>query len=189
MKPSSPPRVPCWLLEFILPGPYRREMLGDLIEEYNLRTNSTSVLESSLWFWSQTCRSVPSLIWSLLRNGDWLPRLMVAFSVYIAMAILRFSAGTAISKLIAPGETTRVVLAPVVFLVTTAIDWGLRSCENSARCNRFPGLDGTGFRCGPDRDQDLHHTSAVVVPGWILDTRPRLGADRAGCGLVGETSR
>ena len=121
MKPSSPPRVPCWLLEFILPGPYRREMLGDLIEEYNLRTNSTSVLESSLWFWSQTCRSVPSLIWSLLRNGDWLPRLLVAFSVYIAMVILRFSAGTAISKLIAPGETTRVVLAPVVFLVTTAI--------------------------------------------------------------------
>jgi hypothetical protein len=46
---------------------------------------------------------------------------MVAFSVYIATAIFRFSAGAAISKLIAPGETARVVLAPVVFLVTTAI--------------------------------------------------------------------
>jgi hypothetical protein len=96
-------------------------MLGDLIEEYNRRSNSTPRLELSLWFWSQTCRSVPSLIWSLLRNGNWLRRLMEAFGVYIAMAILRFSAGAAISKLIAPGETTRVVLAPIVFLLTTAI--------------------------------------------------------------------
>jgi hypothetical protein len=46
---------------------------------------------------------------------------MVAFGVYIAMAIFRFSAGAAISKLIAPGETTRVVLAPIVFLLTSAI--------------------------------------------------------------------
>jgi hypothetical protein len=65
MKSSATPCVPCWLLEFILPVSYRQEMLGDLIEEYNLRTNSTSTLELSLWFWSQTCRSVPSLIWSV----------------------------------------------------------------------------------------------------------------------------
>jgi hypothetical protein len=121
MRASSPPRVPCWLLEFILPVSYRQEMLGDLIEEYNLRANSTSTLELSLWFWNQTCRCIPSLIWSLLRNGDWLMRLLVAFGVYVAMAILRFAAGAAISKLVAPGETTRVVLAPIVFLVTTAI--------------------------------------------------------------------
>jgi len=121
MKCSSPPRVPCWLLEFILPVSYRREMLGDLIEEYNLRMHSTSALELSLWFWSQTCRSVPSILWSLLRNGDWFTRLMTAFVVYIAMAILHCSAGAAVSKLIAPGEITRVVLAPILFLVTTAI--------------------------------------------------------------------
>jgi hypothetical protein len=96
-------------------------MLGDLIEEYTFRTNSTSPLKVSFWFWSQTCRSVPSIIWSLLRNGDWFTRLMTAFSVYVGMVILRLSAGAAISKLISPGETTRVFLAPLLFLVTTAI--------------------------------------------------------------------
>ena len=121
MKSSSPPRVPCWLLEFVLPVSYRREMLGDLIEEYNLRTHSSSALKSSLWFWGQTCRSVPSILWSLLRNGDWFTRLMTAFGVFLAMVILRCSAGAAVSKLIAPGEITQVVLAPIVSLVTTAI--------------------------------------------------------------------
>lgn len=121
MRLSAPPRVPCWLLESILPVSYREEMLGDLIEEYNRRTNSTSALNLSIWFWSQICRSIPSLIWSLLRNGDWLTRLMLAFGVYFAMVILKLSAGAAVSKLIAPGQTGRVVLAPIVFLVTAAI--------------------------------------------------------------------
>ena len=124
MKASSPPRVPCWLLEFILPASYRDAMLGDLIEEYNHRTNSpnsTWPLDASFWFWSQACRSIPSIMWSLLRNGDWLTRLMTALGVYVAMAILRFSAGAAVSKLTVPGETTRVVLAPILFLLTTSI--------------------------------------------------------------------
>ncbi len=39
MKYGSPPAWVCWLLESIVPASYREAMLGDLIEEYNLRAS------------------------------------------------------------------------------------------------------------------------------------------------------
>ena len=120
MRSCSPPRVPCWLLEFILPVSYRQEMLGDLIEEYHFRTDSTSQLELSLWFWSHTCRSLPFLIWSSLRNG-WLISMGVAVGVCAVMAMLKLAADWMIWEWIAPQAVTRVVLAPVVFLMKMAI--------------------------------------------------------------------
>jgi hypothetical protein len=44
-----------------------------------------------------------------------------AIGVYIVMGMLKFAADLTISKLIVPGRTTYVVLAPVVFLTTSAI--------------------------------------------------------------------
>lgn len=121
MRRYSPPAFACWLLESVLPVPYREAMLGDLIEEYTLRVESTSLSAASRWFWSQACRSVPSMVWSSLRSGDWLISMSVAMGVYISMGMLKFAADLIISKLVAPEQTTYVVLAPIVFLTTTAI--------------------------------------------------------------------
>ena len=67
-------------------------------------------------------------------------------------------------------------------------DRWLRRGPDSARGNPLSGLDGTSFRRSPDRDQNLHHTGAVVVPVRIVDTWTCLGADHAGCGLVPEAT-
>jgi hypothetical protein len=121
MKSYSPPAFACWLFESVLPGSYREAMLGDLIEEYTLRIESTSRFTASRWFWSQACRSVPSMVWSSLRNGNCLISMSIAMGVYIFMGMLKFAADLMISKLVAPGQTMHVVLAPIVFLTVTAI--------------------------------------------------------------------
>jgi hypothetical protein len=121
MRRNSPPAFACWLVESVLPGRYPEAMLGDLIEEYTLRAKSTSPLTASRWFWSQACRSFPSMVWSSLRSRDWLISMSVAMGVYIIMGMLKFAADWTISKLVAPDQTTYVVLAPVVFLTTSAI--------------------------------------------------------------------
>jgi len=121
MKRYSLPAFACSLLEFVLPGPYREAVLGDLIEEYTLRSESTSRFAASRWFCSQACRSVPPMVWSSLRSRDCLISISTAMGVYIVMKILEHGAELAISKWVAPQPTTYVLLAPVVFLTSSAI--------------------------------------------------------------------
>jgi hypothetical protein len=121
MRRCSPPTFACWLLESLLPDPYREAALGDLIEEYALRIESTSRFTASRWFWSQACRSLPPTVWSLLRSRDCLISISIAIDVYIFMGTLKFAADWMISKLVAPDQSTHVVLAPIVFLTTTVI--------------------------------------------------------------------
>jgi hypothetical protein len=121
MRRYSPPALACWLLESVLPDPYREAILGDLIEEYTLRVESTSPFTASRWFWSQACRSIPSMVRSSLRSGTCLISMSIAVGVYIFMGTLKFAADLMISKVISPDQATRVILAPIVFLTTTAI--------------------------------------------------------------------
>jgi hypothetical protein len=121
MRRNSPPAFACRLLESVVPAPYRDAMVGDLIEEYALRAESASPLTASRWFWSQACRSVPSMVGSWLRSPDWLISMSIAIGVYIAMGTLKLAADLAISKFVAPRPMTEVVLAPVVFLAATSM--------------------------------------------------------------------
>ncbi|HEV8046150.1 MAG TPA: hypothetical protein VGP35_00360 [Terriglobales bacterium] len=121
MRRCSPPAFACWFLESVLPNPYREAVLGDLIEEYKLRIESTSRFTASRWFWSQTCRSVPSIVWSSIRSGNWLISMSIAMGVYIFMGTLKFVADLMLSKLFSSQQMTHVILPPIVFLTTTAI--------------------------------------------------------------------
>jgi len=121
MRRCSPPTFACWLLESFLPDLYREAILGDLVEEYTLRIESTSRFTASCWFWSQACRSLPPTVWSSLRSRDCLISISIAMGVYLFMGTLKFTADLMISKLVAPNQATYVVLAPIIFLTITAI--------------------------------------------------------------------
>jgi hypothetical protein len=121
MRRSSPPALACWLLKSVLPVPYRDAMLGDLVEEYSLRVESTSRSAATRWFWSQACRSIPFMVVSSLRSADWLMSLRIATGVYVVMGMIKVAAELIISKLVAPELPVRVVLAAIVFLATTSI--------------------------------------------------------------------
>jgi hypothetical protein len=69
MSRYSPPAFACRLFQIVLPVRYRGALLGDLIEEYNLRAEATSRSAATLWFWGQACRSIPFIVGSSLRNG------------------------------------------------------------------------------------------------------------------------
>jgi len=121
MSRCSLPTFACWLLESVLPDPYREAILGDLIEEYTLRIESTSRISASRWFWSQACRSAPTMVWSSLRRGNCFISIGIAMGVYIFTGTLKLGADLMISKLVAPDQATQVVLAPIVFLMASAI--------------------------------------------------------------------
>jgi hypothetical protein len=121
MSRHSPPALACWLLQSVLPVPYRGAMLGDLIEEYTLRVESTSPSAASRWFWCQACRSVPFMVGSSLRSADWLISMTIATGVYVVMGMMKFAVELMISKLVTPEQSAHVVLAPIVFLTTTSI--------------------------------------------------------------------
>jgi hypothetical protein len=120
MRRCSPPPFACWFFEFFLPVQNREAMIGDLIEEYTVRVESTSPFTASRWFWSQACRSVGWMFWSSLRRRNCFISMGVAVGVYICMGMLTFAADLMISKLVAPDQTTYVVLAPIVFITTAA---------------------------------------------------------------------
>jgi hypothetical protein len=121
MSRYSPPAFACRLFQTVLPVPYRGALLGDLIEEYNLRAEAMSPSAATRWFWGQACRSIPFIIGSSLRNGDWLISASAAVGVYVIMEMLISAADFMIAKLVAPEPTAYVVLAPIVFLAFTSI--------------------------------------------------------------------
>lgn len=61
------------------------------------------------------------MIASSLRAGDWPTSMAIALSVYMGMASFKLAIGVMVSKLVAPGQTGRIVLNAVEFLMATAI--------------------------------------------------------------------
>jgi hypothetical protein len=121
MSYYSPPAFACRLFQTVLPVPYQGALLGDLIEEYTIRAETTSPSAATRWFWSQACRSIPFLVGSSFRTGDWFISASAATGVYVVMGLLKFAADFTITKLVAPEQTTYIVLAPIVFLAITSI--------------------------------------------------------------------
>src|SRR5271169_3017787 len=68
MSRYSPPDFACRLFQTVLPVPYRGALLGDLVEEYTLRAESTSPSAATRWFWGQACRSIPFIVVARLKN-------------------------------------------------------------------------------------------------------------------------
>ena len=121
MSHHPPSRMATWLLERVLPMRHRQAILGDLIEEYELRARSTTPWIVSRWYWGQVCRSIPRMVWGSVCRGRWLPTLGVATGAYIAAGALEFAGTMAISKLLTPGAPVYTVISLVVGLTTMVI--------------------------------------------------------------------
>jgi len=117
----SPAPMATWLLERVLPERDQAAILGDLIEEYELRARSTTPWMVSRWYWGQVCRSIPRMVWGSVSRGRWLPTLGVAMGAYIAAGALEFAATVAISKLLTPDALVYTVISLVVGLTTMVI--------------------------------------------------------------------
>ena len=81
-----PPRLPAWLLEHTLPTQALEYVLGDLAEEYALRSESGSS-NASLWYWLQISRSLPTLFSAALRYAGLLRTIGVAVAVFVVASV------------------------------------------------------------------------------------------------------
>jgi hypothetical protein len=123
-RSASSPRAPalaCWILESVLPSAAAASpnaLVGDLVEEYALRAASDS-FDAACWIWSQTLRSLPSLVLSAARN-DWLMNARVAAFVYVVMVGAKLAISTLISHHWAMRPLAVVLVAPAVFIVVNA---------------------------------------------------------------------
>jgi len=114
-----PSRIATWLLERVLPERDRDALVGDLIEEYELRAQSSTPSIASRWYWGQACRCLPRMVWDSVNR--WLPTLGVATGAYIAAGALEFGGTVVISKLFTPAAAVFTVVSVVVGLATLVI--------------------------------------------------------------------
>jgi hypothetical protein len=98
MTRHSPPRIAQWLLEGFVAARDREELLGDLAEEFSLRTHSCGT--SWHWYWGQVLRSIPAIVWNSARQGRWIRTLPVALGAYILAGAVEFFVSEALSGLL-----------------------------------------------------------------------------------------
>jgi hypothetical protein len=121
MKSSGPPPLATWLLGCFLREADRHAVLGDLVEEYGVRVRAASILNATVWYWSQVGRSIPLFFQANIRRGAWLGTLGVAVSAYVAAGIVEFAGVAGLAKVLSPTGLMFSVLSVIVGLSTMAL--------------------------------------------------------------------
>lgn len=116
MNPHSPPRMANWLLRCFVPATDREEIIGDLAEEFSLRIQSSGSGWS--WYWGQTLRSIPTMVWKAARQGRWIRTFFVALGAYIAAGLVEAGASAALLGIVNPASSLRLVLTVIIGLST-----------------------------------------------------------------------
>jgi hypothetical protein len=116
MKLHSAPRMANWLLSCFLTARDREEVRGDLVEEFQLRTQSPGA--GWFWYWGQVLRSIPPIVWNSVRPGCWIRTLAVALAAYIVAGVIEFVADAALSRLLSLDATVHTVLSLIIGLAT-----------------------------------------------------------------------
>jgi hypothetical protein len=89
--------VATWLLSRVVPEGERESLLGDLIEEYELRANAATSSAALKWYLRQVCASAPPLLWVRFRRASWISTLGVALLAYFAVGVVEFIINWALS--------------------------------------------------------------------------------------------
>jgi hypothetical protein len=112
-------RVASWVLACAVPPQDREVIIGDLEEEYALRSRSTP--GACRWFWAQIVRSIPVLLWTPVRHGGWLPTLGVALAGCAVQAMIELTTKFAIVRLFPLDARWPAVLTLVITLPSLAL--------------------------------------------------------------------
>lgn len=111
-------RVASWVLACALPPQDLELIIGDLEEEYVLRSRSTP--GAFRWYWAQIIRSMPVLLWTPVRRGGWLPTLGAAVGACAVQAMIELATKFAILSLFPPDAWWPAVVTLVVTLPSLA---------------------------------------------------------------------
>ena len=114
------PMLPTWLLHCVLPPEDRDAMLGDLLEEYGIRS-AVSRTSAARWYWGQACRSIPVVIVSSIRRRGSLITVSIALGVYVFVGVLNFAGTAVVARLFGANTESSRLSGVVVGLGAIAI--------------------------------------------------------------------
>ena len=83
-------QVAMWVFSRLMPRKQREAAMGDLAEEYALRSHGVSSPAAFKWFLRQVCASAPPLLWARLTGAVWISTLGVALFAYCAVGVVEF---------------------------------------------------------------------------------------------------
>jgi hypothetical protein len=115
-----PPRAPEWLLHSLLPARELEYVMGDLVEEYALRSAGSSTLPVRYWYTMQVCRSIVPLIWTSIARAGWLSTLSIAGAAWVSASVVEALATALLQQLLAPDSLLFTVGSAAIGLATIA---------------------------------------------------------------------
>jgi hypothetical protein len=86
-----------WVVSRLAPETQREPLVGDLVEEYELRTNAASASAALKWYLQQVLASAPRLLWARLTRSTWISTFGVALLAYVAVGCVEWIVNWAIS--------------------------------------------------------------------------------------------
>ena len=113
------PLLPTLMLYYFLPPRDRDVVLGDLFEEYALRS-SASTAAATRWYWGQVCRSIPAVLVARIRRDNWPLTVFVALAVYLLVGILNRAGTNFMARLLGPHVATYAPSGVIVGLTAIA---------------------------------------------------------------------
>src|SRR5215475_15535418 len=84
---NSPPRSAEWLVSLFANS--EDEILGDLSEEFSLLASQSGNAFARRWYWRQTLKSLPHLVFSAFRESPWLTLAAVAAGFLLRRLVAR----------------------------------------------------------------------------------------------------
>jgi hypothetical protein len=103
-----------WVLARLVPENEREPLIGDLAEEYALRSKAASSSAALKWYLRQMCASVPPLLWARLRRPTWLATFGLALAAYVAVGIVDVLVNWVISRF---NPLSLLLSFPIVVLI------------------------------------------------------------------------
>src|SRR5215475_12001797 len=84
---NSPPQGAEWLVSLFANS--EDEILGDLSEEFSLLASQSGNAYARRWYWRQTLKSLPHLVFSVFHKSPWLTTVAVAAGFLLRRLVAR----------------------------------------------------------------------------------------------------
>lgn len=123
-------RAATWIFSQLAPRAESEAMVGDLFEEFALRTTMASASAATRWCLQQIMISALALVWAGFRRGAWIPGLIAAVLGFAAVVAANFAVGWAIMK--GPAAIRSLGMIPFSLIVVLIVYFAARYRRSAA---------------------------------------------------------
>ena len=118
---SAPPRGAAWLLTLFANAEEAESIFGDLEEEFSRLGAHSGIDRARRWYWRQTLKSLPHLVFSAFRASPWTAMIAVVAGFLLRRLISRVP-GLATFAVIERFAIYEHHFSLYIFLASTALD-------------------------------------------------------------------